>query len=110
GPMVTALADLPALTLSGVILANELLDNLAFDLLEYRDGVWHDVRVAASGDDDALEEVLVPAPPAGAGGARRLVGGPVSDGARIPRQRAAAAWLSEALGRLEEGWVVVVDY
>jgi SAM-dependent MidA family methyltransferase len=32
GPIVSALDELPALTVDGVILANELLDNLPFDL------------------------------------------------------------------------------
>ncbi len=48
GPLVTALAELPAGPVTGVVLANELLDNLAFDLLEWRGGRWHEVLVAAA--------------------------------------------------------------
>jgi SAM-dependent MidA family methyltransferase len=112
GPMVTSLAELPALTVAGVVLANELLDNLAFDLLEYRDGVWQEVLVGATGDGDKLTEVLVPASPDLAGDAGRWVGGapPLAEGARVPVQRAASAWLRPALGLLERGRVVVIDY
>src|SRR4051812_22938986 len=44
--------------LRGVVLANELLDNLPFDLFERRAGRWDEVRVVA-----AASEVLVPAWP-----------------------------------------------
>jgi SAM-dependent MidA family methyltransferase len=112
GPMVTSLAELPALTIAGVVLANELLDNLAFDLLEYRDGIWQEVRVGAAGDGDELIEVLVPAPPEVADDAHRLVAGAraLSEGARVPLQRAASGWLRQALSLVEDGRVVVVDY
>lgn len=96
-----------------MVLANELLDNLPFDLLEYRDGRWQEVLVGAAGDGDGLVEVLVPAPPDLAAEADRLVPGApagVAEGARVPRQRAAAAWLRQALGALQEGRVAVVDY
>ncbi|HLY83901.1 MAG TPA: SAM-dependent methyltransferase, partial [Acidimicrobiales bacterium] len=63
GPMATSLAELPALTMTGVILANELLDNLPFDLVELRNESWQEVRVGAAGDGDELVEVLVPASP-----------------------------------------------
>jgi SAM-dependent MidA family methyltransferase len=103
-----------------VVLANELLDNLPFDLLEYRDGRWQEVLVGAAAAGDGLVEVLVPAPPDQAAEAGRLVSGAVDDrpgdrpavaeGARVPLQRAATAWLRQALGVLQEGRVVVVDY
>lgn len=112
GPMVTSLAELPALTIAGVVLANELLDNLAVDLLEYRDGVWQEVLVAAAGESDELLEVLVPAPADLAEDADRSVGGAqfLPDGARVPVQRAASVWLRQALSLLEDGRVVVIDY
>jgi SAM-dependent MidA family methyltransferase len=76
GPLVTSLAELPALPLTGVVLANELLDNLPLDLLEWRQGRWHEVRVAAAeGSRDELVEVVFPAPPDVAAEASRLVGG-----------------------------------
>jgi SAM-dependent MidA family methyltransferase len=112
GPLLTSLAELPALTFTGVILANELLDNLPFDLLEWRDGSWYEVRVGAdSHQDDALVETFVAAPPDTAAVANRLTDGcQLADGARLPLQRRAAAWLQRALSGLEGGRLVVVDY
>jgi len=82
GPIVVSLEDLPRVTGTGVVIANELLDNLPVDLAD-DDG---EVRVTSAFDR------LVP------------VGGA---GPRVPVQKAAARWVTEAraLGR-----VVVFDY
>lgn len=105
GPLVTALAELPAGPFEGVVLANELLDNFAFRLLEWQEDGWGEVRV-----DDHLGELVVEAPPDAASEADQLVGGPVDAGARIPLQHQARTWLSSALACLARGRVVVVDY
>jgi len=111
GPMVTSLAELPALSFSGVVFANELLDNLPFDLLEWRDSGWHEVRVGSAGDDsDELIEVIVPAPAEVAAEAERFVSDTPIVGGRIPLQRQASDWLRRARALLECGRVVVVDY
>ena len=104
GPLVTSLAELPAGPLDGVVLANELLDNLPFRVLRRSGEGWDEVRV---GDD--LSEVLVPAAPALA---REAVGlaPEAPDGGRIPVQHRAAGWLRAALACLRRGRVVVVDY
>jgi SAM-dependent MidA family methyltransferase len=104
GPLVTALAEFPAGPFVGVVLANELLDNLAFRLLERtRDG-WAEVRVG-----ERLDEVLVPAEADVVAEARRLV--PDAElGARIPLQHQAQAWLRQARAALSAGRVVVLDY
>jgi SAM-dependent MidA family methyltransferase len=118
GPLVTALAELPAGPFDGVVLANELLDNIPFRLLQrsgdiqgrhgdperHQNGGWAEVRV---GQD--LGEVLVPAAPALAAEADSLAPD-APDEARIPLQRGAGAWLRAALGCLQRGRVVVVDY
>jgi SAM-dependent MidA family methyltransferase len=111
GPLVTALADLPAVPVVGVVLANELLDNLPVDLLEFRAGRWHEVRVAApdSGRDE-LVEMLVPVAEQVAAAADRLAGGLVPEGARIPLEAAAAEWLRLALATVAEGRVILIDY
>ena len=91
-----SLADLPSEPFVGVVLANELLDNLPFGLLERTTAGWAEVRV-----DDALSEVLVP------------VDGPSVDapvGGRIPVQRAARTWVDRALHVVTAGRVVVIDY
>jgi SAM-dependent MidA family methyltransferase len=104
---VVSLAELPAEPVVGVVLANELLDNLPFLLLERHDGGWCEVRVGESAG--ALAEVLVPAAPGLAEEADRLAPG-AGDGARVPLQHAATQWLRDAIGLVERGRVVVVDY
>jgi SAM-dependent MidA family methyltransferase len=87
---------LPDTPFVGVILANELLDNLPFALLERRVDGWAEVRV-----DGDLSEVLVPVP---------TLGPEAPVGARIPVQREAVAWVDDARSRLLAGRVVAVDY
>ena len=59
GPVATSLPDLPAIPLSGVVFANELLDNLPFRVVERTADGWSEVRVGVAGD--AFVEDLVPA-------------------------------------------------
>ena len=91
-----SVAELPGAPFTGVVVANELLDNLPFGLLERTADGWAEVRV-----DEARREVLVP------------VEGPSLEarvGARIPVQVAARAWVEAALGLVQAGRVVVFDY
>ncbi len=104
GPLVVSLADLPAVRFTGVVLANELLDNLAFGLAVW-DGGWHEARVAFD-PERGFVEVLVPLSepvPAGLPAVAAL-------GARAPLQWAGAAWLRAALELVERGRVVILDY
>ena len=107
GPTATSLQELPAGPLTGVVLANELLDNLGFRLLERGAQGWSEVRVGET--DGRLVEVLVAASDDLGAEADGLVPDP-PDGARVPLQRAARAWLRDALGVLARGRVVVFDY
>jgi SAM-dependent MidA family methyltransferase len=84
-----------------VILANELLDNLPFDLAERRAGRWLEVRVGIDANGGLVE---VPGQPLDT----ELAPG-VPDGARIPIERAAAGWLRAVLDRRPRR-VVVIDY
>ncbi len=112
GGCLSSVSDLPALIVEGpvdhgVVLANELLDNLAFGLLEVVDGRWHQVVI-----DD----------PHGVSGGFRMVPGEETEppvpidagsrpsGTRIPVQTAAAAWVTEAVSLVGAGSVLVVDY
>ena len=61
GPIATSLAELPAIPVTGVVLANELLDNLPFRMVERTADGWSEVRVGGHGD--AFEEDLVRAAP-----------------------------------------------
>jgi len=104
---VTSLAELPTGPFVGVVLANELLDNLAFVLMRRGRGRWQEVRVgesdgrlvevAVEAGDDLVAEAEARAPDAPAG-------------ARIPLQHQAGEWLSRSLALLSRGRVVVVDY
>ena len=103
---VATVTRLPADLSGAVVVANELLDNLAFRLLE-RDGSthgWSEVHV-----DGELHELLVPV---GADTARRAhdLAPDAAEGARIPLQDQAARWLKSALGCLVRGRVAIVDY
>lgn len=109
GPRVASLGELPVGPLTGVVLANELLDNLAFSLLERAVDAWWEVRVGVGGRGEGFVEVLTPAPPALSEVASRLAPAAVP-GARIPVQTSAATWLRDALRLLHRGRVVVVDY
>ncbi len=122
GPRIASLAELPVGPFEGVVVANELLDNLAFGLLQRSGHVsvgqdppkrdqnavggvrWDEVRV---GED--MAEVLVPASPDLAAEGHRWAPD-AAEGSRIPLQRAAGAWLWSALTCLRRGRVMVIDY
>ena len=98
---VESTATMPDRVEAGVIIANELLDNLPFQMWVHDDR-WRPARVALDGarcvevlGNDPPPDVL----PAGA----RL-------GDRAPVQTAAAEWLAGALGSLGRGAVWVFDY
>jgi SAM-dependent MidA family methyltransferase len=112
GPMATSLPELPAVSFAGVVLANELLDNLPFDLLEWRHGDWQEVRVAASSArGPGLAEVLVTASPEVSAVATRLAAGcRLENGARLPLQGTATEWVRRALTLVERGRLVLFDY
>ncbi|MGH9118585.1 MAG: SAM-dependent methyltransferase [Acidimicrobiales bacterium] len=92
-------ADRPA-----VVLANELLDNLPFDLAEARGGAWREVLVDVDTEGRLTEGV---GPVAVVGEEPAVVA--ATDGARIPVQRAAADWLRAMLDRMPDR-LLVIDY
>jgi SAM-dependent MidA family methyltransferase len=113
GPICVSLAELPRVVGPAVVLANELLDNLPFGLAERRADAWHEVRVdlATVGDGtERLVERLAPLAAERAAVLDRLVPD-AADGARVPLQDAARAWLRDALEVAGHGGrVVAVDY
>lgn len=104
-------ADLPDGPLDGLIIANELLDNLPCRLLERTVDGWSEVFVRAesaaglgrfveelrplTAEEDLVADALAPEAP---------VGG------RIPLATAAVEWVGCALDTLRGGSLVVVDY
>jgi SAM-dependent MidA family methyltransferase len=107
GPIVCALEDLPAAAIDGVVIANELLDNVAFRLLERTEHGWDEVRVTEH--DGELVELLVPADDDATRVADQL--SPVAAvGARVPLQPGAGEWLRRALDAVRRGSVLVFDY
>ena len=104
GPLVTSLGELPQRPFVGAVIANELLDNLPFALLDKSPLGWSEVRVGAQ-----IGEVLVPTSPELERRAEALApDAPV--GARIPLQDAATGWLRSALEVVERGVIVAFDY
>lgn len=118
GPQFVSTSALPP-SIHGVVLANELLDNLPFDILRRRaDGRIERLEVAFDGDE--LELVVVSGAPAAGDGqpdprALELLaalddhGDPPTD-AWFPLQLEALAWVDDVLGRLDRGRLVVLDY
>lgn len=91
----------------GVVIANELLDNLPTALAQLTSHGWRERWVGV--DDDKL--VFVDAPP------RPDVlawldaySGPVAEGGWVEVQLVARAWLTDVLARLEMGAVLLIDY
>ena len=91
----------------GVILANELIDNLPMALAQRVGDGWRERWVGSEGS----ELTLIDAEP------RPEVelwldsyAGHVLDGGWVEVQLAAALWLTDALTRMDEGSVVLIDY
>ena len=96
----------------GVVLANELLDNLGFDLFEHRGQQWFELRITRGSDPDEFATVAVPVAESSpvAKELNALVGSSASEGVLVARQVAARDWLARALTSVQRGRVVVLDY
>lgn len=98
-----ALGRAPGEPFDGVIVANELLDNLPFRIVERTDDGWAELHVdndasaptALLCETDAFSSVLAPQ--------SRL-------GQRLPVLENAAAWVDGARRRLRRGRVLAFDY
>jgi len=100
---VESMADFPDREINGVVLVNELLDNLPFKLFVY-DGTWKEAFVAL-GDNGKFVEVL-----------RHVDNIPEALpltaplGSRAPIQVAASQWMLNVSQKLSRGRVLVFDY
>lgn len=100
---VESVESFPERSIQGVILANELLDNLPFKLFVY-DGAWKEAFVSL-GDGGKFVEVLrhvdeVP----------EFLPKSVPLGSRAPIQVGASYWMLDASQKLSRGKVLVFDY
>jgi SAM-dependent MidA family methyltransferase len=99
---VESFREFPAETFSGVVIANELLDNLPFRLFVFDDG-WREAYV--DNDNGRFVERLrdtSTTPPC-----LPRIG---AHGARVAVQESATQWVEAVLGRLEKGRLVIFDY
>lgn len=107
GPLCASLPLLPECELH-VVVANELLDNLAFDIVERGERSWSEVLVGST--SEGFHEVLLPA----SNGNRVLAEGLVPDapvGTRIPVLVGAHVWVAEVFRHLVSGGrLVCIDY
>ena len=109
GPMVTALEDLPAGPAIGIVVANELADNLPCRIVERTAGGWSEIRVGVAGESFA--EIVLPADEGLAAAADRLAAGlDLPAGVRLPMPTALFGWLRSAAAVLRRGVIVLVDY
>jgi SAM-dependent MidA family methyltransferase len=94
---------MPDHAINGVILANELLDNLPFRLFVF-DGMWMEAFVGQTPDGAFVEVLHKPsALPA-------VLPQTAALGSRVPIQDAACAWANNALSLIERGSLLLFDY
>jgi SAM-dependent MidA family methyltransferase len=104
--VVATFDHLPPLS-PGVVIANELLDNLPAAVAVRRHGRWAEQMVGVEEGVLVIEEH--PARPEVAAWADDH-GGDVVEGAVVEVQIAASEWVDAALARLVSGALVVIDY
>ena len=110
GPVFVSLEELPALELTGLVFANELLDNLPFGIAQASAEGWQEVRIALDSAGD-FTEVVVPAAAVDAHALDATTAGlTVATGFRLPIPRGIDAWLAACARVLRRGTLVAVDY
>jgi NADH dehydrogenase [ubiquinone] 1 alpha subcomplex assembly factor 7 len=100
--VVRELAALPPLE-PGVVVANELLDNLPFRRVRRRDGEIVEVLVGLDGD--RFVEVEIPADPQ-----LRSFAAPLSDRGETTYPVGALAFVDELAAAMRRGYALLVDY
>jgi hypothetical protein len=114
GPLITSLAEPPEVGGPAVVVAVGWLSRLPSDRLEWRDGAWSEVRLAAGREPGSgLSELLVPLDPDRAEAADALTREPAEsprlDGARFALLGAAVEWVASMLRVAEAGRLAVLD-
>ena len=101
---VVSTDQMPSEPFDGVVLANELLDNLPFRLAVY-DGAWREAYVVTLADDRIVEQLSAPIDPLPG-----VLPASAQLGARAPLQEAAVMWVDRTRALLRRGSLVVFDY
>lgn len=109
-PLVASVARvsdaLPQGAPAGVVVANELLDNMPFDVVRRTSCGWEELRVTLDDAGNGRFSLV-----ATLASGELLAGLPaVAAGARVPVQRAARSWVAEAHRVLGMGRIVAFDY
>jgi SAM-dependent MidA family methyltransferase len=98
---ITSTDVMPTTIENGVIIANELFDNLPFELWVF-DGGWRQSHIIRQGDGfaETLHNAEVPA----------YLPSRVPHGSRAPVHTVAMQWLTDALSTLKHGSLIAFDY
>lgn len=111
GPIVTSLDELPAIHVDGLVIANELVDNLPFCIAEWRNYGWSEVRVGLAPSGERFVEHLVPAAPDLAASADEVAdGSSPTRGDRLPVPTTMHEWIASVANLVRRGEVVLIDY
>ena len=89
--------------ITGVILVNELLDNLPFRLFVF-DGSWMEAYVSQSSGGQFVEVLRTP------DGVPSCLPQTAPLGSRAPVQDAAASWVRDSLSKIDHGKLLLFDY
>jgi Putative S-adenosyl-L-methionine-dependent methyltransferase len=112
GPLLTSLPEPPVVDGDALIVAAGSVSRLPSDRLEWRDGRWWEIRLAAD-QQGALSELPVPLDQERAAGAEQLAGsgdhGPRPEGARYALLKPAVDWLGGTLRIAGSGRLLVID-
>lgn len=100
---IESASQMPIGASDGVVIANELLDNMPFRLAVFDDG-WREAFVDRDGDR-FVERLSVPFDPR-----PTVLATDASIGSRAPLVDRACGWIDEARSCLASGSVVVIDY
>lgn len=101
---IESVDTLPEGRFDGVIVANELLDNLPFRLAVFDQG-WREAFVVTDRTGGVAERLSAPFDPVPAS-----LGSPARHGARAPLVDRAARWVDDARSRIARGSLIVIDY
>lgn len=107
-PRVVVAAQTPA-DIRGVVIANELLDNLPMALAQKTDAGWRERWVGLGEVDEQLHFVDAPVRPEVLDWLNRYAG-EVPEGGWVEVQMEAASWLTDTIRRLDAGAIVLIDY